>query len=105
MIRALNYHHGLQDFTVIVICKFERIFEVASSLKADNVQVAVCGISAKYSGMYIYLCTLITVSARKHYYYWFYLCKLQSVHVHLTVGISSINPNKNTVNEKFYTIV
>ena len=58
VIRALNYHNGLQDFTTVIICKFESIFEVASSLKADYVQVTVCGISARHSGMYSSVATI-----------------------------------------------
>ena len=43
MIQALNYHNGLQDFPTVYrnnIYKFESMFEVASSLKSDHVQVA-----------------------------------------------------------------
>lgn len=54
IIRALNYHMGLQEFTVVMLCKLQSVFEVAAVIKSDKVQVAICGVtSSRHAGTYV----------------------------------------------------
>ena len=43
---------GLQEFTTVFISHLESMFDVAATIKADKVQVAICGVtSARRTGV------------------------------------------------------
>ena len=45
---------GLQEFTIIFISNLESMFDVAATIKADKVQVAICGVTpARHTGMHM----------------------------------------------------
>ena len=52
IIKAINYTHGLQDFSIGMMCKFDCIPSIVNSVKKDYnfIQVAICALSPKKTG-------------------------------------------------------
>lgn len=54
IVRALNYHAGMQNFTIVFITDLKELNKTASELidTGDSTQVAVCGLQPRHKGKY-----------------------------------------------------
>ena len=53
IVQAMNYQLGLQNFTVVFIFHLQDMYKIVDELKtiSDSVQVAVCGLTSRHTGM------------------------------------------------------
>lgn len=54
--RAINYHAGMQKFTVVFISDLNEITKIAGELEGagDSLQIAVCGLTSRQKGTCIH---------------------------------------------------
>ena len=52
IVRTLNYHAGMQNFTIVFITDLKEVNKIDSELTAacDSIQIAVCGLQPRHKG-------------------------------------------------------